>query len=366
MLVKNIAEILETFAPPVYQEQYDNSGLQVGDPEMEVKGVLVSLDITEAVLKEALSRDCNMIVAHHPLLFAGLKKITGSNYVERIVQQAVKNDIALYAAHTNLDNMQEGVNARIAAKLGLQQTAVLAPRQHVLLKLFTYVPAEAADKVRNALFAAGAGAVGGYSECSFNTSGAGTFRPGEDTNPLIGKAGGSRITASEIKIEVLVAQDTQRQVLSALFSTHPYEEVAYELVALENIHQGIGAGLIGVLPEPMEGQAFLSFLKQAMQTACIRHTRLLDKKISRIALCGGSGSFLLPDAIRVAADIFITGDFKYHQFFDADERIVVADIGHYESEQFTTELLADVIRRKNPNFAILLSNLSTNPVKYFC
>lgn len=366
MILKDIVETLETFAPLQYQESYDNSGLQIGDVNMELTGVLISLDVTEAVLEEAQERNCNLIVAHHPLLFSGLKRISVSNYIERIVQKAIKNDIAIYACHTNLDNKMNGVNAKIAEKLGLQNLTILSNHPNTLSKLYTYVPVKDADNLRNALFAAGAGNIGNYKECSFITNGVGTFKPGENTNPIIGKAGGQRENAEEVKMEVLVSMDKINQVIKALKENHPYEEVAYETIALENNNQEIGAGMIGSLPQPMDEISFLSFLKENMQTECIRHTELLNKNIVKVAICGGSGSFLLKNAIHAKADIFITGDFKYHQFFDADGKILIADIGHYESEQFTPELLRAILYKKFPNFAILLSNLSTNPVKYFC
>ncbi len=364
--VREIMEAIEAEAPPIYQESYDNCGLQVGNPMDEVTGILISLDVTEAILEEAMERGCNMIVSHHPLIFSGLKKISGRTYVERVVQQAIKNDISIYAAHTNLDNMVNGVNAKIAEKLGLVNTSILVPKTNTLSKLYTYAPLTDADRVRDALFAAGAGGIGFYNECSFNTTGTGTFKAHEDANPTIGKAGGAREMVEEVKIEVIVEKHNERAVLQALFSNHPYEEVAYEMVPLPNPNQQVGAGMVGVLPGPMDEPDFLTFLKQQMKTDCIRHTALKDKKITRVAVCGGAGSFLLKDAIQAKADIFITGDFKYHQFFDAEGKIIIADIGHYESEQFTSEIFEALLKKKFPNFAILLSNLSTNPVKYFC
>jgi dinuclear metal center YbgI/SA1388 family protein len=366
MLVSDITSAIESFAPLAYQESYDNSGLQVGRPETEVKGVLVTLDVTEAVLDEAIERGCNMIVAHHPVIFGGLKKISGRSYVERIVEKAIKNDIIIYAAHTNLDNMRQGVNAKIAERLGLKNTAILSTRMDTLCKLYTYVPVKDAGKVRDALFAAGAGDIGKYKECSFGTPGKGTFKPEADADPLIGEAGGPREMVEEIKLEVLVQKDRETRVLKALFESHPYEEVAFEFIPLQNPNQEIGAGMIGELPAPMEEKAFLTLLKEQMKTDCIRHTPFLGKMVSRVAVCGGSGSFLLKDAMRAKADVFITGDFKYHQFFDAEGRIVIADIGHYESEQFTGELLTDILKKKFPNFAVLLSSIRTNPVNYFC
>lgn len=365
MQVQDIIQAIEEYAPPAYQEGYDNSGLQVGNPQDEVKAVLISLDVTEALLDEAIQRGANMIVAHHPLLFSGLKQITGRNYVERIVHKAIKNDINIYTCHTNLDSVRNGVNAKIAEKLGLQNTAILSPMGDSLYKLYTFAPADAADRVREAMFAAGAGAIGKYSECSFNTPGTGTFRPGEDTDPAIGQAGGPREEVNEVKIEVLVDKGRRSQVLKALVAAHPYEEVAYDIVPLSNVNQDLGAGMAGELPEPMDETAFLQYIKDNMNAGCIRHTTLLGRKVKKVAVCGGSGSFLLKDAIRAGADVFITADFKYHQFFDAEGKIVIADIGHYESEQFTSEIFLDIINRKFPNFATLLSNLSTNPVNYF-
>jgi dinuclear metal center YbgI/SA1388 family protein len=366
MKVKDVIAAIEEFAPPTYQESYDNAGLQVGDPEAAVKGILISLDVTEAVIAEAMERGCNMIVAHHPVIFFGIKRLSGRSYVERVVMQAIKNDISIYAAHTNLDNMRHGVNAKIAEKLGLENTSILTPVKDSLRKLYTYVPVTAADKVRESLFAAGAGHVGLYSECSFNTEGLGTFRAAEDANPNIGQAGGARENVPEIKMEVLLPRHLEGPVLKALKAAHPYEEVAYEVVGLLNANQEIGAGMVGYLPEAMDERDFLALLKREMGADGIRYTELRGKKVQKVALCGGAGSFLLRDAIASGADVFVTGDFKYHQFFDAEGRIVIADIGHYESEQFTKEIFEAILKKKFPNFATLLSNLSTNPVKYFC
>jgi dinuclear metal center YbgI/SA1388 family protein len=365
MTVKEVVKIIEDFAPPAWQESYDNVGLQVGDVNATVTGMLLTLDVTVAVVEEAIRNKCNMIVAHHPVIFSGLKKITGRNYVERIIQKAIKYDISIYAAHTNLDNMLHGVNARIAQKLQLRNTRILAPKEATLAKLYTYAPYDAADKVREALFAAGAGEIGKYSECSYNTNGKGTFRPAGDADPAIGRPGGGRELVDEVKIEVILQTNQEKAVLRALFESHPYEEVAYELVALKNDNQYLGAGMVGTLPQPMEEIAFLAFVKEQMKADVIRHTQLLDKQIYKVAVCGGSGSFLLKDAIAAGADVFITADFKYHQFFDAEGKIVIADIGHYESEQFTVEIFEEVFREKIRNFAILLSKEQTNPIKYF-
>ena len=366
MLLKEVMNAIEQVAPLYYQEEYDNSGLQVGNPMADIKGILLTLDVTEPIIDEAIERGCNLIVAHHPIIFKGLKRLSGANSIEKMVMKAIKHDINIYAAHTNLDNAPNGVNAMIAEKLGLQQTAILAPMQGVLYKLYTYVPASHTEQVRNALFAAGAGNIGKYTQCSYNTEGIGSFQPGDDSQPYIGTAGGPTQWEQETKIEVLVPKHLKSQVLQALHSSHPYEEVAYELIALQNTHQELGAGLVGTLAAPISETDFLPYVKERMKTKCIRHTALRGKEVLKVAVCGGSGSFLLPQAIAAGADFFITGDFKYHQFFDAEGKIVIADIGHYESEQFTSELLARVLNKKFPNFAILLSLLSTNPVNYFC
>lgn len=355
---------LETFAPLNYQEDYDNSGLIVGDPEQEIHGAVVALDCVESVLDEAILQGCNLVITHHPIVFKGLKKLTGKNYVERVVLKAIKHDIALYAIHTNLDHVEAGVNGVIAARLGLQHTRVLSPRASVLKKLVTFCPLEQADALREALFAAGAGQISNYSECSFNAEGFGTFKGGENTDPFVGEKG-VRHQEPELRIETVFKVQDERKVLLALFEHHPYEEVAYDIYALENKLQSAGAGMIGWLEEPLEGIEFLKRLKNGMDAVVIRHTRLLPKKIRKVAVCGGSGSFLLKDAIAAGADAFVTADFKYHEFFDADEKLVIADIGHFESEQFTSDLLIDIIQEKFPNFAIRLTEHNTNPINYF-
>jgi len=366
MIVADIMACLEAFAPLSFQESYDNCGLQVGDKQMSLTGVLLTLDVTEEVLNEAIERNCNMIVAHHPLIFSGLKKIVGANSIQKIVTKAIKNDIAIYAIHTNLDNVLSGVNQMIAQKLGLKNFKILSPKSGFLCKIITYAPNASAEKVRQAMFAAGAGNISEYSNCSFNTEGKGSFQPSEKANPSIGKAGGQTEWVEETKIEVIALRHQVATIVNAMKIAHEYEEVAYDVIALENAHNSIGAGLVGNLPEPMNEQDFMKWVQTQMQVKCIRHTPFLQKPIQRVAVCGGSGSFLLKDAISSKADVFITGDFKYHQFFDAENQILIADIGHYESEQFTKELIKDILSRKFPNFAVLLSTINTNPVNYFC
>jgi dinuclear metal center YbgI/SA1388 family protein len=364
MKIHDIIQLLETKAPLSLQESYDNAGLLTGDAGWECSGILCTLDATEAVVMEARERGCNLVVAHHPIIFGGLKKITGRNYVERTVIAAIKNDIAIYAIHTNLDNIIDGVNGRIADKLGLINRQILAPKPGQLLKLFTFVPVEHAEALRTALFAAGAGHIGEYSEASFNAEGTGTFKGSANTHPFAGEPG-KRHEEKEVKIEVILPLYRRSAVLKALFITHPYEEVAYDLVSLLNDNQYIGSGIVGYLPQPEEETAFLERLKDVFGLQVIRHTPLLGRKARKIAVCGGSGSFLTAQARAAGADFYVTADVKYHEFFDADGRLVIADIGHWESEQYTTDLLFELLQAKFPTFAVLKSGVKTNPVNYF-
>ena len=363
MKIQDITNHLEKIAPLSYQESYDNAGLIVGDKTTEVTGVLVCLDSTEEIVAEAMEKGCNLIVAHHPIVFGGLKTFTGKNYVERTVLKAIKNDIAIYAIHTNLDNVIDGVNGIIAEKLGLKNTRVLAPKPNLLKKLVTYVPTGQKEEVLAALFSAGAGHIGNYSECSFSINGEGSYWANEKANPYKGDAS-KRHVEPEVKVEVLYTKDKENRIVNALLETHPYEEVAYDLISLTNVSDRIGAGIIGELENEVAPMEFLKQLKTTMKTNCVRHTKTLEKKIKRVALCGGAGSFLLNNAKRAGADIFITGDFKYHEFFDTENQLVIADIGHFESEQFTIELLVSVLKEKFSTFAVRVTEKETNPIHY--
>jgi len=363
MLLKDIVAALEELAPPALQESYDNSGLLVGYPNQTITGVICCLDSTEAVIDEAVSRGCNLVVAHHPIIFSGLKKITGKNYIERTVIKAIRHDVAVYAIHTNLDNVQHGVNQKFADKLGLTNRRILAPRRDDLLKLEVYVPVAHAEAIRQAVFQAGGGHIGNYDECSFAISGEGTFRPREGANPTVGQQG-VRHTDSEFLLSFMVPKWMRQRVHKAMVDAHPYEEVAHQWFTLGNVLQDVGSGMIGELPQDMAIETFFNMLKTNMNVPTVRHTKVVKESVRRIAVCGGSGSFLLQDAIVAGADVFVTADFKYHQFFDADGRIMIADIGHYESEQFTIELLGDWFRQKFPTFASHLTAIDTNPVFY--
>jgi dinuclear metal center YbgI/SA1388 family protein len=361
--IKEVTDYLESLAPKAYQESYDNSGLLTGDRKSVVKGVLVTLDCIEAVVDEAIQTSCNLIVAHHPILFKGLKKLTGESYVERTLIKAIRHDIAIYAIHTNLDNVYQGVNKRIGEKIGLKNMTVLAPKANTLLKLTTFIPIENKDEVLVALHQAGAGNLGDYKNCSFQVEGTGTFLPTENANPAIGEKNRQE-SVNEVRVEMIFPGYLKTQIVSTLKKVHPYEEVAFYLQALENENSEVGAGMIGDLETPMELISFLSSLKSTMNVSSIRHTPSTSKKISRVAVCGGSGSFLLNQAIKAGADIFISADFKYHEFFDADGKIVIADIGHFESEQYTKDLLSEVLREKFTTFATTFSKTITNPISY--
>jgi dinuclear metal center YbgI/SA1388 family protein len=361
--VRTITSFLESLAPLSYQESYDNAGLITGSHDLPVTGILVTLDCIESVVEEAIQSNCNLIIAHHPIIFKGLKRINGSNYVERTVIKAIKNDMAIYAIHTNLDNVYNGVNQKIASKIGLKNSRVLVPRKETLTKLAVFIPKPDTDRVLQALYDAGAGQIGQYKNCSFRVEGTGSFMPTPDANPYIGSSGQQEFV-KEDRVEVIFPSFREGAVMKALRSAHPYEEVAYYLSALTNENQEVGAGIIGELEAPMEPLTFLHSLKSRMELQMIRHTALIQKPVKTVAVCGGAGSFLLPQAIRNGADAYVSADFKYHEFFDADNRLMIADIGHYESEVFTKELLKDILIKKFPTFAINFSKSVTNPISY--
>ncbi len=362
--IKDVTDFLESWAPRSYQETYDNSGLLTGNHSSEVNGILVSLDCTEEVVAEAIQLGCNMIVAHHPIIFKGLKKLTGSNYIERTIILAIKNDIAIYAIHTNLDNIHTGVNQKIAQKIGLKNLRILAPKTDTLQKLVAFIPKANAAEVVSALHQAGAGQIGKYNNCNFSVNGIGSYLPTSYANPSIGSVNQQEFV-DETRVEVICPSHLSSNIISALKSSHPYEEVAYYLTNISNENQEVGSGMIGELNDPLKPSDFLLGLKSSMNLSVIRHTKLIEKPIKKVALVGGSGSFLLPNAIHAQADIFITADFKYHEFFDADDQIIIADIGHYESEVFTKDLIVGVLMEKFPTFAINFSKTITNPISYF-
>jgi dinuclear metal center YbgI/SA1388 family protein len=364
MFIADIIRALEEFAPPVLQEEYDNAGLITGERQWPCRGAIICLDSTEAVVDEAIAKNCNLIIAHHPVIFRGLKQLTGKNQVERTVIRAIRNDIAIYATHTNLDNVRDGVNGELARRLGLTNCRVLQPKAGLLRKLQVFVPRAQAAAVRTAVFAAGGGSIGDYSDCSFNSEGEGTFTPGPGTHPFSGSPGQPQ-SEPEIKIELIFPAWLESRVVRAMLEANPYEEVAYDILSLNNPFQGVGAGIVGELAEAVSETDFLRRLQSVTGIPAIRHSPLTGVGIRRIAICGGAGSFLIANALREGADMFVTSDTKYHDFFEADGQLVLADIGHFESEQFTIDLLATLLREKFPTFAALKTGVNTNPVNYF-
>ncbi len=363
MTIGKLVNKLEQLAPPMLQESYDNSGLIVGNLKTEITKVLISFDITELVLQEAKALGANLIISHHPIIFGGLKKLNGSNYVERAVIFAIKNNIALYAAHTSLDNVIGGTNKLLAEKLGLHHINILQEQSHSLLKIVTYVPFDYLEKVRLAMFEAGAGYIGQYDQCSFATKGEGTYRALPGATPFVGEIN-QRHLEGEYRLETILPSHIKNKVLQAMKQAHPYEEVAYDIYGMENKSKKIGAGIIGKLKEAIDEESFLKDLKKITGASCIRHTTLRNKPIKKVALCGGSGAFLIKKAKASNADIYITGDVKYHEFFDAEDKMIIADVGHYESEQFTCQLLYDYIKENFHTFAVQISDTNTNPIKY--
>ncbi len=361
--IKDIIQYLESYAPPAYQEGYDNSGLLTGNKENILRGAIITLDCIEAVVDEAIQKNCNMIIAHHPIIFQGIKKLTGNNYIERTIIKAIKNDIAIYAIHTNLDNIALGVNKKIADKLELQNTKVLRPKSNTLTKLTTFIPIGDTDKVLTKLHEAGAGMIGNYKNCSFRTEGTGTFLPTGEAIPAVGEKGKLE-NVNENRVELIFPSYLKSKILDVLFSVHPYEEVAYYLHDLANKNNEVGSGMIGNLKKSLDPADMFRDIKSKLDVKVIRHTALVKNKIKKVALCGGAGSFLLKDAIACGADIYVSGDFKYHEFFDSEDNIIIADIGHYESEQFTKELIFEKLREKFANIALHFTEVNTNPIFY--
>lgn len=363
MKVFDIITEIERFAPLALQESYDNAGLLVGNVQQPISSALLCIDVTEEVIDEAIEIGAGLIISHHPLIFGGLKRITGKNAIERCVVRAIQHSIAIYAAHTNLDAVHSGVNKKICDKIGLQSTAILRKQSQLLSKIITFVPHSHTDIVRQAMCDAGAGTIGEYDNCSFNTQGVGTFRALDDAKPYVG-AKGEMHSEDETKIEVLCPNYSTHAVLAAMKQAHPYEMPAYDIIHLANTHETVGSGMIGTLPQAVPLADFLAHIKQQFGCAGIRYSGSTEKLISKVAVCGGSGSFLISDAISQRADIFLTGDVKYHDFFLAENKIVVADIGHYESEQYTKEIFYEIINKKFPTFALQFSKVNTNPIKY--
>ena len=362
MKIKEIVDALERFAPLPLQDGFDNAGLQVGLTDAEATGALLCLDVTEAVIDEAIELGFNVIVSHHPLLFYGMKTLTGKNYVERCVIKAVQHGIALYAAHTNLDNAPNGVNFKIAEKLGLQSIRILEPKRDSLLKLVTFVPRNQADQVRKALFEGGCGCIGNYDSCSFNLNGTGTFKAGKGTHPYCGEIGEMH-KEEEVRIETILPKYLTGRVIHSLIEAHPYEEPAYDLYPLSNEWSQVGSGIIGEYDRPLTKDEFLSQVKKTFEVECVRYNNW-QGKIQKVALCGGAGAFLIEKAVAESADAFLTGEIKYHEYFGHEKEILLTEIGHFESEQYTVELLESIIKEMCGGLPLKQTTIHTNPINY--
>jgi dinuclear metal center YbgI/SA1388 family protein len=363
MKLKDLTSFLDSAIPLSFQEGYDNAGLQVGSPDKEISSALITLDVTDEVLDEAGYAGCDVIISHHPLIFTGIKQLTGKNNTERILLKAIRQDVAIYSAHTNLDVLENGVSRKMAEKIGLKNIRVLIPLKNKLLKLVTFIPEEHLGKVREAVFNAGAGVIGGYDKCSFITSGTGSFRAGERTEPFKGDKGKLHFE-KEFRLETVLFSHMKSRVIKALLETHPYEEVAYDLYPLENDNINSGMGCTGEFTEPVSEKKFLKMLETAFSAKGIRYSKPGGREISKVALCGGAGGPYLNEAITSGADAFVSADIRYHSFFEAGNEIFLADIGHFESEKFSVEILYDLINKKFPTFAVRFSEINTNPINY--
>jgi len=363
MKIKELIKFLENFAPLYLQEEYDNCGLTVGEKNNKITKILTCVDVTLEVIKEAKKNNCNLIISHHPVIFEAIKKINNDDFTEKIIFEAIKNNIALYAMHTNLDNILNGVNSIICKKLKIKNTKILLPKNNTLKKIITFCPEKNTHKIRTALFKAGGGAIGDYDSCSFITTGEGSFRPLNNSNPFVGEKGEIH-KEKENKIEIIFPAHKEENIIKTLLDVHPYEEVAYYIHELNNTNKDIGSGMIGELEKETKTLEFIKFIKKTMKSKCIRHTNINNKKIKKVAVCGGSGGFLIEEAIKQKAEIFITGEIKYHDFFKANDKIILIDIGHFESERYTTNLIYEIIKKNFSKLAILKSNIDTNPISY--
>lgn len=360
---KVIAEIEKHIAMP-QAEDFDNVGLLCGLPERNVSGILVCHDALENVVDEAIQRNCNLIVCFHPIIFSGLKSLTGKNYVERAVLKAIENKVAIYAIHTAFDNDYYGVNAGICNLLGLKNLKILQPKKNNLKQLNVYVPKDYSEKVKEALFSAGAGNIGFYDECSFKVEGKGTFRPTEGSNPFSGEQN-VRENADEDMISVIFESFKQNQLIAAMKSAHPYEEVAHQIYQIDNENQYSGLGMYGEFETEMDEREFMSFVKEKFNLNIIKHSDFNQKKIRRVGVLGGSGASGIKAALSKKCDAYLTGDLKYHDYFLAESKMLICDIGHYESEQLVSQQLFEILSQKFSTFAILKSSEKTNPVNYF-
>lgn len=362
MQVRDLTSVIENYAPLSLQESYDNAGLICGSLDNEVSSVLLCTDVTEAVIDEAIAGNFNLIISHHPLSIQPLKNLLPDNWIKRCLIRAIKNDLNIYAAHTNMDAVPKGVSGKIADKLELTKREILK-KEGKLYSLTFYTPLREAEKVRQAVLDTGAGHIGNYSHCSFNSTGTGTFLSGKDSHPFCGEPS-SLHHEEEIKTEITVPDYLLASAVKRLKEVHPYEEPVWNSVCIDNTNPLTGFGIIGELEQAVDTREFLERIKTIFHCGMIRHTALCKPQVKRIAVCGGSGAFLIRQAISAGADLYITGDIKYHDFFNTENRLILADIGHYESEQYTKEIFYELVTKKISKFAVQFSKVNTNPINY--
>ena len=362
--LKTLLDNIEGWAPLALQEDYDNAGLILGNPQATVHKALVCLDITPEVVDEAIQLHADLVISHHPAIFKGIKRINPASRLGYMIKQSLCHDIAWYAMHTNLDNTLDGVNSYLAKQLGLQTPRPLIPLKGLYGKLQVYVPSSHAEQLRQALAEAGCGISPKYDHCSFSSQGEGRLRALENARPFVGEPGQLHVEP-ECKIECLYPVHKTRQVMAVLLASHPYEEPAFDLMPLENTAADKGSGIIGILETPCTETAFLDRLKTLTGVPCIRHSGFKGRQIRKVALCGGSGGSFIHAACGQGADVYITGDLKYHDFTDAETGTWLVDIGHHESEQFAKQLIFNHLTKNFPNFAVSISEQGMNPVSYY-
>ncbi len=363
MKIEAIVKHLEQMAPPYLKEEYDNVGLHTGTLQQETDGVLITLDVDERIVDEAIELNCGLIITHHPLVFGSLKRITGRTMQERCLIKAIRNDIAIYAIHTNIDNAALGLNHALATLLGVNNPNVLLPGVNKMSKVVTFCPPDHSDRVMAAMSAAGAGHIGNYDMCSFQTEGRGTFRALEGANPYVGELDALH-GETELRIEMITPSAIVPHVVEAMKKSHPYEEVAYDVIPLSNPDLTTGSGAFGEISKPIGEEEFIQMVKEKLNVPVVRHTEHLARPINRLGVCGGSGAFLIQHAIDRKLDVLVTADVKYHQFGEASGKILLIDAGHYETEILVTSMIRDEIRKKFPTFACHITKRNTNPIRY--
>jgi len=359
MKIKEVISFLENKFPLSWQEDFDNSGIQCGDKERDITGVVVCFDMSEVVIEEAISKGANMVVSHHPIIYRDvIKRIEPTNRVGKILCKALENKILLYSMHTNIDSGKAGGNSLFAQKLELQKLSVLSPKENEFCKLVVFVPSENSVFLRDALFKAGCGNIGNYSHCSFSCEGIGSFKPLADANPHIGQH--NRIErVEEERIEMIFSKIKKRQIVEALYQHHPYEEPAFDIFALENTNKDIGLGRVGFLPQPMVAADFIHYVKQKLNVELVRFSGNSKAEISKVAVCGGGGASHIKDALTAGADAYITGDLKYHDFFIPENKMLLVDIGHFEGEHFIREIITSLLKEKFKNFSTYFTEVES-------